>query len=146
MGIVSEKLSEQTWSMVLVLHLTVASWLMFGGNQQPLIKKVGWECGCYGRHGKSKMSDVVWLWQTCLSINYKTACTWRSLTADLKPLIHKPPNGSWTKCAYVWMGFRTCAALFANSSHTVCCEPKFVGFLCERKENCMRRVSLPCTR
>ncbi len=50
----------------------------------------------------------------------------------LKPRIHERikwlANHSQTKCAYVWTGLRTCAALSANGSHTVCRVPKFVGF------------------
>ncbi len=55
------------------------------------------------------------------------------------------PNGSQTKCAYVWTGLQTCAAPSANGSHTVRHEPKFVSFLREHKENWMRWVSFPCT-
>ncbi len=56
------------------------------------------------------------------------------------------PNGLRTKCAYVWMGLRTCAALSENSSHTIRHEPKFVGFLREHKENWMSRVSFALLR
>ncbi len=42
-------------------------------------------------------------------------------------------NGSYTKCAYVWMGLQTCAALSANCSHTICHKSKFVSFLRETK-------------
>ncbi len=51
-------------------------------------------------------------------------------------------NGSQAKCVYVWTGLRTCAAASANGSHTVRCEPKFVGFWCEHKENWMRLHAL----
>ncbi len=54
-------------------------------------------------------------------------------------------NSSQTKCVYVWTGLRTCAAPSANGSHTVCREPKFVGFLRKLKENWMRQVSFPRT-
>ncbi len=56
-------------------------------------------------------------------------------------MVHKPlANGSQTKCVYVWMGLQTYAALSANGSHTIRCEPKLVGFLCERRE----LDALPC--
>ncbi len=62
-------------------------------------------------------------------------------------MVRKPlANGSQTKCAYVWMGLRTCATPSANGSHTIHHEPKFVSFLNKHKENWMRRVSFPCTR
>ncbi len=51
-------------------------------------------------------------------------------------------NGSRIKCGYVWMGMRTCAAPFANNSHTIRREPKFVGFLRKHKENWMRLHAL----
>ncbi len=55
-------------------------------------------------------------------------------------MVHKPlANGSQTKCTYMWMGLLTCAAPSAKGSHTVRRKPKFVGFLCEHKENWMRR-------
>ncbi len=67
----------------------------------------------------------------------------------LKPRIHvrrmvrKPlANGSRTKCAYVWMGLRTCAAPSTNGVHTIRRKPKFVGFLRERKQNWMRLHAL----
>ncbi len=45
-------------------------------------------------------------------------------------MVHKPlANGLRTKCAYVWMGLRTCAAPSANGLHTIRCVPKFMGFL-----------------
>ncbi len=55
------------------------------------------------------------------------------------------PNGSQTKCVYVWIGLWTCAAPSANSLHTVRHEAKFVGFLHEYKENWMCWVSFLCT-
>ncbi len=45
------------------------------------------------------------------------------------------PNGSRTKCAYVWTELRNCTAPSANVWHTVRREPKFVSFLREHKEN-----------
>ncbi len=42
-------------------------------------------------------------------------------------------NSLWTKCEYVWMGLRTCAAPSANGSHTVCRKLKFVGFWANTK-------------
>ncbi len=50
-----------------------------------------------------------------------------------------------TLCAYVWMGLQTCAVLSVNGSHTVYCEPKFVGSLREHKENRICRSSFPRT-
>ncbi len=38
-----------------------------------------------------------------------------------------------TKCAYVWMGPRTCAVPFANCLDTVRCKPKFVVFCANTK-------------
>ncbi len=33
-----------------------------------------------------------------------------------------------TRYAYLWTGLQTCAMLSANSTHTICHEPKFVDF------------------
>ncbi len=44
---------------------------------------------------------------------------------------------------YLWMGLQTCAASSTNSLHTVHPEPKFVGFLHERKRNCVPRRCVP---
>ncbi len=63
----------------------------------------------------------------------KASYTW-ACRMVCKPLA----NRSWIKCAYVWTGLQTCAAPSANSSHTIRCEPKFVGFSREHKENWMR--------
>ncbi len=43
-------------------------------------------------------------------------------------------NSSWNKCAYVWMGLRTCAAPSTNDSHTIRCKLKFVDFLRKHRE------------
>ncbi len=42
--------------------------------------------------------------------------------------------------AHVWTELQTCAAPSANSSHTICRELKFVGFLREHK----RELGAPC--
>ncbi len=72
-----------------------------------------------------------------------------SAQCTLKLRIHKRAewftNLSRTKCAYVCLGLRTCAAPSMNGSHTVCHKPKFVGFLCKHKENWMCQVSFLCT-
>ncbi len=64
----------------------------------------------------------------------------------VKPRIHERTewfvNHSRTKCPYVWMGLRTCAAPSANRSYAVHREPKFVGFLRKYKENWMCWVVL----
>ncbi len=41
-------------------------------------------------------------------------------------------------------GTQTCTAPYANGSHTVHCETKFVVFLRKHKENWMHWVSFPC--
>ncbi len=59
-------------------------------------------------------------------------------------MIHEPlANGLRTKCVYVWMGLRTCAAPSVNGLHTIRRKLKFVVFLREHKENWMCWVSFP---
>ncbi len=58
-----------------------------------------------------------------------------SLLRHVKPRIHE--RVEWfmnlslivlqTRCAYVWTGLRTCAALSVNGLHTICRKPKFFG-------------------
>ncbi len=46
-----------------------------------------------------------------------------------------PGTHMWTICAYMWTGLQTCVAPFANNSHTIQLEPKFVSFLRKHKGN-----------
>ncbi len=92
-----------------------------------------------------KWLKIFWCQLKAYDLNYQFT-GWDSLLVrlvrHLKPVYTSTPNGSQTKCAYVWMGMRTCTAPFANGSHTICCELKLVGFLCKHKENWMRLHAL----
>ncbi len=61
----------------------------------------------------------------------------KHLLPTLDPTFDASFSRTLTKYAYVWMGLRTCAASSANSSHIICREQKFVGFLRKHKENWM---------
>ncbi len=54
----------------------------------------------------------------------------------------KPGTHMWTKCTYVWMGLRTCAAASANRLHTICQEPKFIWVLRKHKGNWVSQEAL----
>ncbi len=51
--------------------------------------------------------------------------------------IVKPGTHMRTKCAYMWMGLWTCAALSANISHIIYHKLKFVGFFAQTQRELM---------
>ncbi len=120
---------EHSWKHIISKRPDIAQgWTLYQDNERPYIARFTFEF--LSKH-------KIWV------------MTHPRYLPDLTPLnlvYTSTPNGLRTKCVYVWIRLRTCAALSANGSHTIHHKPKFFGVFYKHKENWICLVSFACLR